>query len=60
MSQQFFREVSPEAPELQPILDGLFGEYAARYGDFFRKHNEVELTEWYLAARAVHRAGARR
>ncbi|MDR6294647.1 hypothetical protein QE407_000001, partial [Pantoea dispersa] len=25
MSQQFFREVSPEAPELQPILDGLFG-----------------------------------
>jgi hypothetical protein len=32
MSEQFFREVSPEAPELQPILSGLFGEYATRYG----------------------------
>lgn len=49
MSQQFFREVSPEAPELQPILTGLFGEYEARYGDFFRNSKEVEQTEWYLA-----------
>lgn len=48
MSQQHFREVSPEAPELQPILAGLFGEYAARYGDYFTSQKEVELTEWYL------------
>ncbi|AUX93439.1 GNAT family N-acetyltransferase [Mixta gaviniae] len=48
MSQPFFREVSPEAPELQPILTGLFAEYAARYGDYFARHQEPELTEWYL------------
>jgi hypothetical protein len=33
--EAIFREVSPEAAELQPILTGLFGEYAARYGDYF-------------------------
>nr|WP_233608917.1 GNAT family N-acetyltransferase [Citrobacter sp. FDAARGOS_156] len=32
-----------------PILSGLFGEYAARYGDYFSRDAEVELTEWYLA-----------
>ncbi|MHA6313881.1 GNAT family N-acetyltransferase [Pantoea sp. S-LA4] len=48
MSEAIFREVSPEAPELQPILTGLFGEYAARYGDYFARHKEQELTEWYL------------
>lgn len=48
MSDQF-RVVSPEASELQPILNGLFGEYAARYGDYFSRDAEVELTEWYLA-----------
>ncbi|MDE1186396.1 MAG: GNAT family N-acetyltransferase [Pantoea sp.] len=53
MSQHFFREVSPEAPELQPILNGLFGEYEARYGDFFRNSKEVELTEWYLPPRGL-------
>ncbi|HBZ15461.1 GNAT family N-acetyltransferase (plasmid) [Pantoea sp. BRR-3P] len=53
MSEQFFREVSPEAPELQPILTGLFGEYAARYGDFFTSQKEVELTEWYLPPRGL-------
>jgi len=53
MSEQFFREVSPEAPELQPILTGLFGEYAARYGDFFTNQKEVELTEWYLPPRGL-------
>jgi GNAT superfamily N-acetyltransferase len=31
MSEQF-RDVSPEDADLQPIIDGLFGEYAARYG----------------------------
>lgn len=43
-----FRDVSPEDAELQPILSGLFGEYAARYDDYFSRHTEVELTEWYL------------
>ena len=48
MSEAIFREVSPEAAELQPILTGLFGEYAARYGDYFARQKEQELTEWYL------------
>lgn len=53
MTQQFFREVHPEAEELQPILSGLFGEYAKRYGDFFKNNQEVELTEWYLPPRGL-------
>lgn len=48
MSQLTFRDVSPEATELQPILSGLFAFYASRYGDFFRSSQEVEKTEWYL------------
>lgn len=43
-----FRDISPDAPELQPIISGLFAEYAARYGDYFSRDAEVELTEWYL------------
>ncbi len=43
-----FRDISPEAPELQPIISGLFAEYAARYGDYFSRDAEVELSEWYL------------
>lgn len=52
MSEQF-RDVSPEAPELQPIITGLFGEYEARYGDYFSRDAEVELTEWYLAPQGL-------
>ena len=52
MSEQF-RDVSPEDADLQPIIDGLFGEYAARYGDYFSKDAEVELTEWYLAPQGL-------
>ncbi|MEW7314985.1 GNAT family N-acetyltransferase [Buttiauxella gaviniae] len=48
-----FRDVSPEAPELQPIISGLFGEYEARYGDYFSRDAEVELTEWYLAPQGL-------
>ncbi|KQN55149.1 GNAT family N-acetyltransferase [Erwinia sp. Leaf53] len=48
MSHEQFRQLSPEAPELAPIISGLFDEYSARYGDFFARHAEVELTEWYL------------
>jgi len=43
-----FRDVPMDAPELQPIIEGLFGEYAARYGDYFSKDAEMELNEWYL------------
>lgn len=32
-----FRDVSPEDADLQPIIEGLFGEYAARYGDYFSR-----------------------
>lgn len=48
-----FRDVSPETPELQPIIEGLFGEYAARYGDYFSRDAEIELTEWYLAPQGL-------
>ncbi|OAT16850.1 GCN5 family N-acetyltransferase [Buttiauxella gaviniae ATCC 51604] len=48
-----FRDVSPEAPELQPIIAGLFSEYEARYGDYFSRDAEVELTEWYLAPQGL-------
>ncbi len=53
MRQQCFREVSPEAAELQPILAGLFDEYAARYGDYFSGHQEQELTAWYLPPQGI-------
>jgi len=52
MSERF-RDVSPEDAELQPILSGLFAEYAARYGDYFSRDAEVELTEWYLAPQGL-------
>lgn len=45
---ELFRDVSPQDADLQPILEGLFQEYADRYGDYFSKDAEVELTEWYL------------
>jgi GNAT superfamily N-acetyltransferase len=52
MSERF-RDVSPEDAELQPILNGLFAEYAARYGDYFSRDAEVENTEWYLAPQGL-------
>ena len=51
--RDLFRDVSPEDADLQPIINGLFGEYAARYGDYFSKDAEVELTEWYLAPQGL-------
>ncbi|VDR27484.1 Predicted acetyltransferase [Raoultella terrigena] len=48
-----FRDVSPEALELQPVIDGLFAEYASRYGDYFSRDAEIELTEWYLAPQGL-------
>ena len=48
MTTRRFRELSPDAPELAPILNGLFGEYAERYQDYFSRDAEEELTEWYL------------
>lgn len=52
MSERF-RDVSPEDAELQPILNGLFAEYAARYGDYFSRDAEVELTDGYLAPQGL-------
>ncbi|HEY2451874.1 MAG TPA: GNAT family N-acetyltransferase [Scandinavium sp.] len=52
MSERF-RDVSPEDAELQPILNGLFAEYAARYGDYFSRDAEVENSEWYLAPQGL-------
>ncbi len=46
--REHFRDLPMDAPELQPIIAGLFGEYAARYGDYFSKDTEVELNEWFL------------
>lgn len=48
MLAEGFRQVSPEDKHLEPILTGLFAEYSARYGDYFSRHNEVELAQWYL------------
>lgn len=48
-----FRTVSPEDADLQPILSGLFAEYADRYGDYFSRDAEVEETAWYLAPRGL-------
>lgn len=31
---ELFRDVSPQDADLQPILEGLFQEYADRYGDY--------------------------
>lgn len=52
MSERF-RDVSPDDAELQPILTGLFAEYAARYGDYFSRDAEVELTDGYLAPQGL-------
>ncbi|VFT77050.1 N-acetyltransferase GCN5 [Klebsiella aerogenes] len=30
-----FRDISPDAPELQPIISGLFAEYAAATATIF-------------------------
>lgn len=51
MREPTFRDVSPEAPEIQPILTGLFEEYSALYGDYFAGHQEQERAEWYLPPR---------
>lgn len=48
MREFIFRDISPEAPELQPILAGLFAEYTTLYGDYFAGHQEPEQDEWYL------------
>jgi GNAT superfamily N-acetyltransferase len=51
MSEQF-RDVSPEDAELQPIIDGLFGEYAARYGTISQRRGSG-ADEWYLAPQGL-------
>lgn len=48
MREFTFRDISPEDPEIQPVLAGLFAEYSALYGDYFAGHQEQERVEWYL------------
>lgn len=48
MNSISFREVSPDAAELAPFLNGLFTFYASRYGDYFNASQEDEQTAWYL------------
>jgi len=40
MSQDTFIYLQPEDPLIAPVIEGLFGEYAARYGDFFSKSDQ--------------------
>lgn len=49
----YFRDISPDAPELQPIIEGLFADYAARYGDYFSRDAEIEISEHYLAPQGI-------
>lgn len=50
-----FRDISPDAPELQPIISGLFAEYAARYGDYFPRCGSGVERVVFAAAGAVYR-----
>ena len=35
MSDDIFIQTVPEDPLIAPVIEGLFGEYRERYGDFF-------------------------
>ncbi len=47
MSQDKFVHTTPEDPLIVPIIQGLFGEYKARYGDFFSNNQEVDPASLY-------------
>ncbi len=46
MSQDIFIQTLPDDPLIAPVIDGLFGEYRARYGDYFGEQ-EVEPLSYY-------------
>lgn len=53
MSQDKFIHTTPDDPLIAPIIEGLFGEYKARYGDFFSNNQEVEPISLYAAPDGV-------
>ncbi|WP_380178592.1 GNAT family N-acetyltransferase [Kalamiella sp. sgz302252] len=46
MIEETFIHTTPDDPLIEPIIDGLFAEYRARYGDCFGEQ-EVEPLELY-------------
>lgn len=44
MSQDIFIQTLPDDPLIAPVIDGLFGEYRARYGDYFGEQEEEPLS----------------
>jgi GNAT superfamily N-acetyltransferase len=46
MSQDIFIQTLPDDPLIAPVIEGLFGEYRARYGDYFG-HQEEEPLSYY-------------
>jgi len=47
MSQDKFIHTQPDDPLIVPIIEGLFGEYRARYGDYFGKQKEEDPLSAY-------------
>ncbi|WP_459176111.1 GNAT family N-acetyltransferase [Ewingella americana] len=44
MSQDIFIQTLPDDPLIAPVIDGLFGEYRARYGDYFGEQEQEPLS----------------
>lgn len=40
MIEETFIHTTPDDPRIEPIIDGLFAEYRARYGDYFGEQEE--------------------
>jgi GNAT superfamily N-acetyltransferase len=53
MSQDKFIHTQADNPLIVPIIEGLFGEYRARYGDFFSNNQEVDPPSLYAAPDGV-------
>lgn len=59
MTQDTFIQTLPTDPLIAPVIEGLFGEYRRRYGDYFGDQNR---NRWICTRRrrGLHRAAARR
>ena len=59
MTQDTFIQTLPTDPLIAPVIEGLFGEYRRRYGDYFGDQ-EPEPLDLYARRRGLHllRAGA--
>ncbi len=53
MSQDKFIHTTPDDPLIVPVIEGLFGEYKARYGDYFSNNKEVDPPSLYAAPDGV-------